>query len=279
MRLGAPLFKPSDDPDSWIAALSYHGYTAAFCPLKDLNDPALVQAYKDAANKHNIVIAEVGAFGNNPISPDDTIRKQGIENCQNKLALADAIGARCCVNTSGSRAEKWASPHADNYAPDTFDLIVESVRAIIDGVNPTRTFYALEMMPYMLPDSPESNLDLIKAVDRKQFAVHFDPVNIVNSPNRYYTNGDLIRNCFKILGPYIKSCHAKDILLHDKLTTHLDEVRPGLGNLDYNTFLQEINKLDKDMPLMIEHLKGEEEYAKAAEHIRSVAKQNSLNFS
>ena len=94
------------------------------------------------------------------------------------------------------------------------------------------------------------------------------PVNIVNSPHRYYNNGALIRDCFKILGPYIKSCHAKDILLHDKLTTHLDEVRPGLGNLDYTTFLHEIDKLDSDMPLMIEHLKGEEEYAKAAEHIR-----------
>jgi len=268
MRLGAPLFKPSDDPDSWISALAYHGYTAAFCPLKDLNDPNLAQAYADAATQNNIVIAEVGAFGNNPISPDDSIRKQGIENCQNKLALADAIGARCCVNTSGSRAEGWASPHADNYAPETFDLIVESVRTIIDAVNPTRSFYTLEMMPYMLPDSPESNLDLIKAVDRKQFAVHFDPVNIVNSPHRYYNNGALIRDCFKILGPYIKSCHAKDILLHDKLTTHLDEVRPGLGNLDYTTFLHEIDKLDSDMPLMIEHLKGEEEYAKAAEHIR-----------
>ena len=278
MRLGAPLFKPFDTPENWITALKYHGYTAAYCPLKDMNDSNLVKAYANAAKKNSIVIAEVGAFGNNPISPDDDIRKQSIENCQNKLALADAIGAQCCVNISGSRAEKWANPHANNYAPETFDLIVESVRTIIDAVNPTRSFYALEMMPYMWPDSPESNLDLIKAVNRKQFAVHLDPVNIVNSPQRYFDNANLIRNCFKILGPHIKSCHAKDILLHNKLTTHLDEVRPGLGNLDYATFLHEINKLNKDMPLMIEHLKGEEEYAKAAEHIRSVAHSNSLTF-
>ena len=278
MRLGAPLFKPFDDPEGWIAALKYHGYTAAYCALKEMNDFNLVKTYADAAAQNDIVIAEVGAFGNNPISPNEEIRKQGIENCQNKLALADAIGARCCVNTSGSRAEGWASPHADNYAPETFDIIVESVRAIIDGVNPTRSFFALEMMPYMLPDSPESNLELLKAIDRKQFAVHFDPVNIVNSPRRYYDNGALIRKCFEILGPYIKSCHAKDILLHDKLTTHLDEVRPGTGNLDYKIFLTELNKLDADTPLMIEHLKGEEEYAKAAEHIRSLAKTNEISL-
>lgn len=278
MRLGAPLFKPFDDPDAWIAALKYHGYTAAYCPLKDNSDATLIKAYEDAAKKHNIVIAEVGAFGNNPVCPDDTIRKQGIENCQNKLALADAIGARCCVNVAGSRSDQWAGPHENNYAPEAFDLIVESVRKIIDAVKPTRAFYALEMMPYMLPDSPESNLELIKAVDRKQFAVHFDPVNIINSPRRYYDNGALIKSCFDILGPYIKSCHAKDILLHSKLTVHLDEVRPGQGNLNYKTFLTELNKLAPDTPLMIEHLKGEEEYAKAAEHIRSVAHANDLKL-
>lgn len=276
MRLGAPLFKPFDDPEGWVSALKYHGYTAAYCPLKDGTDTDLVNAYTQAAQKNDIVIAEVGAFGNNPVCPDDTTRKQSIENCQNKLALADAIGARCCVNVAGSRSDQWAGPHADNYAPEAFDLIVESVRTIIDAVKPTRSFYALEMMPYMLPDSPESNLELIKAIDRKQCAVHFDPVNIINSPRRYYDNGTLIKKCFEILGPYIKSCHAKDILLHSKLTVHLDEVRPGQGNLDYKTFLTELNKLAPNTPLMIEHLKGEEEYAKAAKHIRSVAQANDL---
>lgn len=73
-------------------------------------------------------------------------------------------------------------------------------------------------------------------------------------------------------GPYIRSCHAKDILLQRKLTTHLDEVRPGLGGLDYTTFLKELSKRP-DVPLMLEHLPNAEEYRLAAEHIRSVAKE------
>ena len=59
---------------------------------------------------------------------------------------------------------------------------------------------------------------------------------------------------------------------------HLDEVRPGQGNLDYSVFLKELSKLDPDTPLMVEHLKGEEEYAKAAEHIRSVARQSGIDL-
>ena len=154
-------------------------------------------------------------------------------------------------------------------------MIVETTRGIIDAVQPTRTFFALETMPWAYPDSADSYLRLLKAIDRKRFAVHLDPVNLVCSPQRYFSNGKLIRECFTKLGPYIKSCHAKDIILSDKLTTHLDEIRPGLGGLDYTVFLHEVSK-HKDLPLMLEHLSGAQEYKLAAEHVRSVAKEERL---
>jgi hypothetical protein len=80
-------------------------------------------------------------------------------------------------------------------------------------------------MPWMYPDSAENYLRLIHAIDRKRFAVHFDPVNLVNSPQRYYASGDLIRDFTHKLGPRIRSCHAKDIALSGRMTVHLDETR------------------------------------------------------
>jgi sugar phosphate isomerase/epimerase len=126
-------------------------------------------------------------------------------------------------------------------------------------------------MPWVYPDSPDSYLLLLKAIDRKRCAVHLDPVNIISSPQRYFANSALLSECFAKLGPYIKSCHAKDTLLQTRLTVHLDEVRPGLGNLDYRAYLRELGKLEPDVPLMIEHLPNEEECRLAAEYIRSVA--------
>ena len=78
----------------------------------------------------------------------------------------------------------------------------------------------------MYPDSPDSYLELIKAIDRPAFAVHLDPVNIICSPQLFYSNGAFLRECFTKLGPYIKGCHAKDIALGETLTVHLTEVRP-----------------------------------------------------
>ena len=277
MRLGGPLFDQITDAAGWVASIKAHGYSAAYCPIGPEADDAMVQDYTNAARENNIVIAEVGAWSN-PISPNEEERKTAIQKCQDLLAHADRMGALCCVNIAGSRSNKWDGPAADNLSPETFDLIVETTRAIIDNVNPVNTFYTLEMMPWIFPDSPMSYLRLIEAIDRPQCAVHLDPVNIVNSPSRFFDTGRLISRCFELLGPYIKSCHGKDIVLSQNLTVHLDETRPGLGGLDYAVFLKELDKLSPDIPLMLEHLPTEEEYRLAAEYIRSVAGENQIKI-
>jgi sugar phosphate isomerase/epimerase len=276
LHLGGPLFEKYQDPQGWIAALRKLGYTAAYCPVGVKAGDAEVKAYEDAAQKAGIIIAETGAWSN-PISPKDEERKAALEKCQQQLALADRIGARCCVNISGSRGALWDGPSPKNLTDETFDMIVETTRSIIDAVKPTRTFFALETMPWAYPDSPDSYLRLLQAIDRKHFGAHLDPVNLVCSPQRYYGNGALIRECFEKLGPYIKSCHAKDILLQEKLTTHLDEVRAGTGGLDYAVYLKELSRLP-GVPLMLEHLSKAEDYDQAAAHIRDVAKNEGLSF-
>lgn len=271
MKLGGPVFGELTDPHAWVEAHRQCGYSAAYWPL-DTPDTEWVEAARAAG----IVIAEVGAWSN-PLSPDPEQRREAVEVCRAHLALADEVGARCCVNIAGSRGEQWDGPHPANLTGETFDMIVETVRHIIDAVKPTRTFYALETMPWMYPDSPDSYLKLLEAVDRTQLAVHLDPVNLVCSPHRYFAGGALIRECFEKLGPHIRSCHAKDIALSSALTVHLNEVRPGLGGLDYATFLHELDKLD-DVPLMLEHLATPEQYGLAAQYIRDVAQQQQLAF-
>lgn len=277
MRLGGPIFEKTDSPGSWAAAVSHAGYRAAFCPVGPDADGEKIKAYADAARKADIVIAEVGAWSN-PIGPNPADASAALEKCKASLALADKIGASCCVNIAGSCGKKWDGPDVADLTEETFDRIVAVVRDIIDTVKPTRSFYALETMPWMYPDSPDAYLRLVKAIDRKGFAVHLDPVNLVCSPQRYFTNACLIQECFEKLGDHIKSCHAKDILLRDNLTVHLDEVRPGQGNLDYTTFLRCLNRLDPDIPLMLEHLPNREEYRVAACHIRNVADKEGISL-
>jgi len=276
IRLGGPVFGDFKDPAEWIKAVKAKGYTAAYCPVPTGTDEATVKSFEKTAKDSNVVISEVGAWSN-PISKNEKERTEAIKKCKDSLALADLIGAGCCVNISGSRGEKWDGPHPDNLTRETFDMIVQTTREIIDDVKPVRTFFTLETMPWAFPDSPDSYLELIKAIDRKQLAVHLDPVNMINSPGRYYNNGVFIKECFDKLGPYIKNCHAKDILLSSNLTVHLDEVLLGTGGLDYKVFLTELSKL-KNVPLMLEHLQKSEDYDQAAANVRKTAASNGIQF-
>jgi sugar phosphate isomerase/epimerase len=278
VRLGGPLFETYEDPEQWIILLKHAGYRAAYCHVSPGTDESIIRAYRDSAHKHDMVISEVGAWSNT-IDPDTEKAAGAIRKCIAGLELAEQIGARCCVNISGSRNRQyWAGPHKDNFSPEVFDQVVETTRKIIDAVKPLHTSVALEAMPWSLPDSTEAYLELIKAVDRSQFGVHLDPVNMIRSPREYYNNGSMIREMFSKLGARVVSCHAKDIRLReDNYIPQLDEVRAGLGNLDYAVFLRELAKL-RDVPLMMEHLETAEEYARAAAYIRSVAKTNYISI-
>lgn len=276
---GGPLFEPYESPAQWVEQLKRLGYGAAYCPVEPGTDEQLIRAYREAALEHHMVIAEVGAWSN-PLSPDDSEAEAAINKCVAGLELADLIGARCCVNISGSlNREYWAGPHPENLSEETFERVVENTRRIIDAVRPVRSYFALEAMPWSFPDSTDTYLKLIRAIDRERFGVHLDPVNLITSVRSYFGNGALIRDMFARLGPWIRSCHAKDITLRqDNYIPQLDELRPGMGNLDYVTYLQELVKLP-EVPLMMEHLNTAEAYGEAASYIRSVARSAGIRIS
>ena len=277
MRLGVGLEIDSDDPEEIALAYADAGYAAAVCPPASLDQPQRIRAIREAFVRHDVTLAEVGVW-NNMLDPDPNRRAANLEANVDAMALADELGAVCCVNIAGSfHPTRWDGPHPHNLSEEAFELTVQNVRQIIDAVKPRRAFYTLETMPWVIPDSADSYLRLIEAVNRPMFGVHLDPVNLINCPSRYYGNAALLRECFAKLGPWIVSCHGKDIIMHDRLTVHLDEVQPGLGTLDYQVFLQELGRLPRDVPLILEHL-PQEEYRAAREYVLGMAARVGITF-
>ena len=273
IRLGAPVTGAGSDPKELALAHRRQGYGAAYCPGLELKDRARIAEVREAFAAQDVVIAEVGAW-RNMIPPDPARRKANQEYVRDRLALADEVGARCCVDYLGTlAADSEYGPHPANLTPATFDLAVQTIRSIIDAVRPRQARLCLEMMQWVLPDSVDAYLDLIRAVDRPAFAAHLDPVNLVVNPRIYFDTTALLRDCFTRLGPWIASCHAKDITLRDRLAMHLDEVPPGLGNLDYRTYLAELDRLADSPPLMLEHLASAEEYAQARDRLLAIGRQ------
>ncbi len=275
---GGPVSASSQDPWELADAHRRFGYTAAYCPEIALGDRDRINAVREAFGRAGIVIAEANEWCKLLSSnPAEAVANR--ERVCNKLALADEVGALCTVDFLGTY--DWGTeigPHPMNLAPEGFDAAVQIVRQVVDTVKPRRTKFALEMMQWIVPDSVDSYVSLLRAVDRPAFGVHLDPVNIIVSPRQYFDTAAVLRDCFARLGPHIVSCHAKDLRLRSELALHLDEVRPGTGNLDYQAYLQGLAGLGRDVPLMLEHLSSTSDYAKALAHLKSLAPAGKERF-
>jgi sugar phosphate isomerase/epimerase len=278
VRLGGPIFLKSADPAELAREHRRLGYSAAYCPEAKVGDADHIEAIRKAFAKEDVVIAEVGAW-KNMLDPDDSKRRENLAYVTERCALAEEVGARCCVDIAGSyNPTVWYGPDPKNLSHEFFEATVANCRHILDAVKPKRTKFTIEMMGWNLPDGPDTYLDLIKAVDRKAFGVHLDVCNGVNCPARFYKNKEFIEECFAKLGPWIISCHAKDLQWITELNVHFLEVIPGRGQMNYQAYLRGVAKLPVDAPLMLEHLKTAEEYDEGREYIKRVARAIGVEF-
>ncbi|MCU1261303.1 MAG: Xylose isomerase domain protein barrel [Bryobacterales bacterium] len=271
VRLGGPVFLKSDDP----AALAHEhrrlGYGAAYCPTVKLTETERLREIENAFAAENVVIAEVGAWVN-MLDPNSEKRRKNLDYVTERLAIAEAVGARTCVDIAGSfNPDYWYGAHPNNLSKEFLDATVENCRHVIDAVKPRRTLFTIEMMPWSIPNGADSYLQLINAVDRKAFGVHMDVCNAVNSPERFYRNAALIDELFRKLGRWIASCHAKDLAWVPEYNVHFLEVVPGRGVIDYQGYLRNVAALPTDAPLMLEHLKTAAEYDEGRAYIQKNA--------
>ncbi len=270
MRIGGAIERPWADPDEWGTFAKELGYRAVLSPVDWQAGREERRAYADKAKELDLVIGEVGAW-KNALAADGAERREAIAYCENQLALAEELGANCCVNISGSGGDRWDGFSEDNYRDDTRDLVIETVRRIIDAVKPKRTFYTIESMPWMVPDSPDEYLALIRDVDRPAFGAHLDFVNMITSPRRYAFRNEFVAECFAKLGPWVKSVHGKDVTIDHAYPVSIREVMPGEGTLDYRKVALLCEGLGPDTTLFVEHLPDFESYRKAAAYVRAQA--------
>ena len=271
MRLGGTLC--CNDLSIWEDKLIESRFRAITAPFTCESPRDEIMKYLDICEKHDVLIAEVGVWRN----PFDASQGQAnLDYAMGQLALADELGILCCVNIVGTTSPLgWDAADRDNFTDETYGRVVDSIRAIIDGVKPRTAYYCIEPMPWMIPDSPDVYLRLIRDVDRQQFAAHMDFVNMINCPRRYLDAPGFVEECFAKLAPYIKSTHLKDSRMDmRRLTTVLEECAPGEGGLDFVSILRVIDKhMPKDAPVLLEHMSTFDEYRAAYQYVENAARQ------
>ena len=291
IRFGGPIFETDTkaagageshgargDPRVIARAHKLKGYTAAYVPQVDLNDKEKIREIREAFEAENILLAEVG-YWDNITDTNEVSRKHNLECLTNALYLAEEVGARCAVDIFGSYVHGNGNSKfvAKNFSEDAFADAADTARTLIDAVKPKTAYFTYEIFPFNVVDSPEMIEKLIRAVDRKQFGVHLDLVNLINCPRAYFSSGGIIRDCVRRFGGRIVAAHVKDVKLREPaISVLLEEVVAGTGGIDMHAFIREIHRLPREIPFMMEHLSGEAEYDQAAAYIRKCAQEENI---
>ena len=109
---------------------------------------------------------------------------------------------------------------------------------------------------------------LIEDVDRAEFGTHLDVVNMITSVQKYFYNDEFLLECFEKLRGTICSCHLKDIRLKEEYTFQLQECACGEGILDLELYARLADAESPAMPMIIEHLTTDEEYAASVRYVK-----------
>ncbi|MCR5322192.1 MAG: sugar phosphate isomerase/epimerase [Lachnospiraceae bacterium] len=267
MRLGTSSPLRHSTPEEWADDQIGLGCTSVVFPVQSNEPEEKIMAYKNAADKAGLLIAEVGIW-RNALAPDPRERAGNVDYCVKQLKMAEFIGARCCVNVAGAFGPIWDGAYKANYTAEARQETVKMVREIIDKADVKNTYFTLEPMPWMIPDGPDDYLRLLEEVDRDRFAVHMDMVNMINSIGRYFNMEEFIDECAGKLGDRIKSCHVKDVHLSEAFTMRLEECAPGCGEFPIRYYAEKMHAIDNDMPMILEHLNTDEEYIKYLAYLK-----------
>lgn len=268
MYLGISSSLEHRSPEEWASKHKALGLETVVFPVSCDEDEDTIIAYKEAADKAGLTIAEVGVW-RNTLAADLHERKQWTDYAVRQLRMADAIGAACCVNVVGTPyGPRWDGGYRDNFSPELWDMAVKMIRQVIDTARPVHTKFCIESMPWMIPSSPDEYLRLIEDVDRVEFGTHLDVVNMITTPQRYFFNDEFLEECFQKLHGTIVSCHLKDILLKQEYTFQLQECACGEGTLDIELYAQLATAENPCMPMIIEHLTTDEEYRTSVRYVR-----------
>lgn len=267
MLLGISSCLEHSSPEDWAAKHVALGLKCVNFPVDYLAGEDVYMAYKEAADKAGLVIAEVGVW-RNTLAADPEERAHWIDYAINQLRMADRIGAICCVNVVGTPyGPRWDGGYRENFSSELWTMAVEMIQQIIDTAQPKHTLFCIESMPWMIPSNPDEYLRLIKDVNRPQFGAHLDVVNMITSPERYFFNDKFLDECFAKLKGHICSCHLKDINLKEEYTFQLQECACGEGTLDIKRYIRLAEAENPDMPMIIEHLTTDEEYAESVKYV------------
>jgi sugar phosphate isomerase/epimerase len=275
-RAGAADKGPASIGDA-VRSLREQGLTSGITRMEpwEKASEAMISELRAAMKEYDVEIFEVGGY-RNILHTDEKARQENLKYLARCLETAERIGCRMVGTITGSRnpaGNQWSdnyAVHPDNWTLETWKLTVSGIRQILKDTAGLKAVLGMEAQVTTNLDGPVAHRNLIEDVGDPRCKVNLDPTNMVHLYNHFHTTR-LIEQCFDLLGEDIYGCHAKDSYVQPHTQTlYIQEVCPGRGSLDYETYLVRLSRMKWPRSLLPEHIPNDQ-YPEAYAYIRKVA--------
>lgn len=240
-----------------VRAAGFKGATIYFHnPLEA--QPEAVARLKGILDEAGLEAAQANGSYQVLVHADDRRRAEGVRGVQALCRWGRMIEAASVYVRPGSLNPSGAwHPHPANRSAAVFDRLVASLKQAAQTAEQEGMLLALEGHVLSPLYSAQRLRDALDAVGSKALKVNMDPVNFVGGVDDVYDTRRVLADLFAKLGTDIIAAHLKDITIEDRLVLHLTEVVPGLGLMDYEYLLKEMQACQPDVYALIEHLPDE----------------------
>lgn len=263
MYLGIQGLMPRDlrqVTEDTMADVRAHGFTGVACRFYEPLDVTEAEVKRLRAIMEAGGVDPCQAVAHHPdlVAPDKARRTEGIRAMQHMCKVTRWLGAGNLYVRPGSLNPKGSwYPHPDNHKPQTFQVLVDSMKQVCAAAEDEGILLAVEGHTLSILNTPRRVKQLIEAVGSEALRFNMDPVNFIGSLQEAYDSTSVVNNLFDVLGPYTICGHAKDFCVEDRLVLHIEETVIGQGLLDHATVLRRFEECCPDGYMQIEHLPTE----------------------
>jgi sugar phosphate isomerase/epimerase len=189
------------------------------------------------------------------ISPDDEVRRRGVEGARDIVRLAARLGvpgSGIRPTSHNPRGDWW--PHPENHSQASEDRLVRSIDEVLEVAVPLGVGIVLEKHATSTLDSAQRVKRVIERTDPRHVRVNIDPANFVADLATAFDPTPMVNELFDVLGEHCATVHVKDYDLEDRFMVHISEAIPGTGMMDLDTVLRRTAALGPDSYAIVEHL-------------------------
>ncbi len=241
-----------------IRALGYSGCFTRFTDDPFETPVAKAHRVRDLLADHGLQMYQAIGYRPPLHHPDETVRRQAVRVLTAAIKLHKELGARETHTGPGSLNPRSAwGPHPYNWTSQAKEQLIKSLREVAPVAEDCGVYVGLEGHVLVTLNSAETMREVLQAVGSPRVRCAFDAVNWITLDTIYDTGRAINRMADALEGLAI-SAHAKDVMIEDRLVTHLSECPAGTGLLDYDVLLRRLEAMDPELPLVVEHCTSED---------------------